>query len=568
MDIRRLVSLVAAVIFCITACAYAEVVGTEMPVRVPAAITESEKTDRVSADEYEALLYVSEEMLFVEGICDADYDLKVMLNGNEAVGSGCEFSLDESGKWHCSIPVSAMQTNAVNTFVVFYADDGENAVTLSIYVDGECTLIIDNVYSADNGVCGLTDAEAYVYLLVNGEEAGYTESDAEGRFRIDYALNVLGEDDELSVRAVDIGGNEACTVIDVIPVDILLSAPAVTAENCVTVDIQAIPGSNVQIMLNGSPCGETVLTDENGCAKAVAEGFEDGAMHTVTAVYADSFAAFEYEANELTVYADMTPPEITCAEGYIDETAEGFTVEVSEDCTVIITDGSGYAGAVSVTAGENLIVFDELDMPLYIAAGMEISVSAEDAAGNRCEYPVTYSVLPRAEDALKVNGWDIGETKTLNAMGTALISGCVYVQDEACTLNIAVTGEEGEYALYKDVADAQPAENGAVLPAVIPFEFELDTQKLPCGSELVLEFRVLDEHGDAMPGTERYALDFVPEKDIKWLLPRVGLLVIAAVVFIAALAGFVKVSRKQRILKRNNGIRRRVRAGKRGEAWR
>ena len=560
----RVICFVVSILLCFTACA--EVLDTQMPPRVGISINEIIPFERLAKNEYTALVYPSTSALVITGIYDAESIMKVMLNGADCTEAGCTVEYYPGGSWQCIVPVSALIPSAYNELSFDYADGDEEAVVCNIYLDADCALDIGDVYEYDAEISGTTDPGATVVLLCGGEQVSVAYADEYGCFSME--CDISDDAGDYSLKAIDEGGNICSVNVDVRDADIYISAPEMVNETCAVVEITAIPGSCVQLMTNSAANGEAVYTDDAGNAVAQIDGLENGCSYSVEAVYAGEYEGYGKPSHTIHIAVDTEAPAISADEAYLESGAAGVVIELSEDCTVRITaDDIGYVCEIEGFAGENEIIFAELPVPTAVENGIAIRISATDAAGNECEIPVELEVVAPAEALLNIDGMGYGDTNVLDAMEAAVITGRLYVPDADCYADIIISGDELHYVLATVGGAVHAADEDTVLPFVIEFDLDMDTSVLPAGKELYLEFRVKHAGGDDVTGTERLNIPFRLEKNERWLMVRAALLAAIAAVFAAALWLYIRTGKKQRLIRRNNGIRRKTRAGKRGGAW-
>ncbi len=558
--------IVALSLVLLAGSACAGIIEAGMPDRIPVSIFESEKITEKERCEFSSCVFVSEDIIEIRGTFDADYVPVFMINGMEADDIGSVVITDNDGNWCCSIPVSALNASDENVFSVYYEDRADEAMNCFIYVDAECALSVENVYESDEVICGTADPGATVTLYSDEEEICTAAADENGVFVLEFGISAKDNDAGYVVAATDEGGNCAEAAIEIIDTDIAVSAPLYSTTGTVSVNITAIPGSSVQIYIDGKPSGHLVDVDEHGFAECVIDGIDDGVEYSITAAYTGEFEELTYTADSVSVISDSTVPVLISGTDYLDTASEWIDINVSEECVLYISEKTtNFVYDVQCEAGDKRIAFAELPREMKLEEGMEFYITAVDTAGNESE-TISLRVIPDEDEALFIDGMYSGTINVLDAMKDVDISGFVLVEDTQCMLRVIVSGDDRIYFetdVSEMVVETVYAEK---MSAVIPVDVVISRFELPADTVLTAEFCVLDEFGNEVYGTERLQLQFRLEKNRKWLAVRVIFLAAVIACFVSALILYTKAARKQRILRRDNGIRRRKRAGKRGGA--
>jgi len=561
MMIRKLLAAAICIVFSVFLCAQscsADVMNAELPERVGISIDVNDAVCKANKAEYAAVVYPGQTEVVLTGTWDGEHLISVSLNGGS---SEAEIEYYDDGTWKCSIPVDDLLTAGDNYLEMRYSDDEQARVSCRITLDYECELALHDVYAADNCVSGITEPYAAVKLVCGREEyATAAGSDGSFSFAIDAAAMLAA--DKCYVMAMDAGGNTACCDVVLKDADIVVSAEVMDEPGCAEVIVIAIPGSSVQLTINGEAWGEPQKIDAGGMARLVVSDLENGGVYEISAVYAGELAGSGEAAEPVILSIDIEGPVITAPDTLIYTSTYGLTIFSDEECVLYVTCGSAAEGfSVPAIAGENYIPITALEGFPSLIAGMKIIITAVDTAGNSELRPVEFTIYADSAQAVDTN-LKFGKVNIVDSMEPLVVSGTVYTTEPGCMLDVYLSVDGSLEKLDGDRLTLSEGKYGRN----IHFSVELDEDELPKDTDFGLAFDIIRADGiHIYNGGIVYELR--AEKDLTRLIPYWILLALSAASFAAALCLYIRLDRRQASLRRMNGTNKRGRrAGRRGRS--
>ncbi|MGN0802963.1 MAG: Ig-like domain-containing protein [Candidatus Faecivicinus sp.] len=504
--------------------------------RVPVGMEQAQRTP-VAVDEGEIVL---------------DADGKAALSGAGEPGKTLYYSADggaeealtdvgEDGCWSAVLPAEAFDDSIQeHTLLLYYADDPEGAVSLTVMADRECALTVDACQEGDTCVKGSADPGANVELII-ADEGYVTAADAAGSYVFELERPLKWKE-TLRLSAQDAHGNTAAPVEQTV-----VASPGVAIVLKVQQSAGALrftgsakPGRTVEIWLNEAVVGTAEAAQDGSFAIRAEEVPLNEGENAFQARYAEEMDP-EFASKVVVLTIDTQPPELTLDQTAVTSASAALSGSVSEPSTVLLmANGAILAQADSDASGAFFLQMDPQPV------GEQLTVYAVDVYGNRSGESIQLTVAPALERLGCIESPVPGSEQS--CFGTMKVSGYVLHSGELTGLALKI----GEKVIPLAQLSAETASDedrarfaAQILPETLTrFETEVDAAGLPLGEA---ELTLCLNDGTQIPLAEKVEIRIA--KLGGYLPQRVFLLAVLLVGAMVAVAAFVYTGKQLRLMK-------------------
>ena len=290
---------------------------------------------------------------------------------------------------------------------------------------------VDKVTDNSTAVTGTAEAASLVSVIAGANELGTATADANGKFSIAIPKQKAGT--ELSITATDIANNvsdiKETTVLD----ETAPSLPKVSevTDRSTTVKGSAEADSFISVKVSGEEIGKTTVNSNEDFEVTIPKQ-KAGTKLSITA----TDAAGNSSDVKIMFILDVTAPITPLVNEVMDQTTV-ITGTAEAKSLVKALVGESELGTATADADGNFSI-----TILKQKAGIKISITAKDAAGNVSEAKiVTVSdvTAPSAPTVDKITD------KTTIITGTGEVSSVISIKAGNTDLGTATTSSEGKY---------------------------------------------------------------------------------------------------------------------------
>ncbi|BDX02532.1 hypothetical protein MACH16_12800 [Marinomonas pontica] len=439
----------------------------------------------------------------ISGVTEAGATVTITYTDAEGQPQTATGTADANGNYTIAIENALPEgSNSLSIKAVDVAGN-ESTTTQNVTVDTSVSGLTSDITDATNSgsnddtitndatpdISGVTEAGATVtitYTDAEGQPQTATgTADANGNYTIAIENALPEGSNSLSIKAVDVAGNESTTTQNV-TVDTSVSGLTSditdatnsgsnddTITNDATPDISGVTEAGATVTITytdaeGQPQTATGTADANGnYTIAIENALPEGSNSL-------SIKAVDVAGNESTTTQNVTVDNTAPVDGdgvntitfetngdiYLNKTESGATnlagkVELGATVVgIVITDSANPANALSVSVdaisvdSEGNVSVEWLDLASLVDGSLTVSMSVVDSAGN--EGNVTNSAILDTTITAVLYFDDVTEDDIVNAIesqGTVTLTGIFAVEDDTNAKDIVVTVNGHEYTV-------------------------------------------------------------------------------------------------------------------------